>query len=233
MYQPPVRYPTQPNCPPQLVVGLTGGMGSGKSTVRQQLQQLGAATIDADKVGHSLLLPGSEVVSKLVDAFGPDILGADGGIDRPALGKIVFGDEDALHALNAITHPKILARMGHQLGDWKAGRDKPLIFGAELPQGLVQGAYPRVVVVEAAILLESGWEQFCQEVWVVYSEPDVVLERLQAKGFSENDARQRLARQMDPDTRLAKAHRVIQNNSTPKALAQAVEQTWAQLLESL
>src|SRR5215211_2680371 len=136
------------------VIGLTGGIGAGKSTVTQILEELGAAVIDADKVGHQIYLPNRPAWREIVETFGPEVLNADRTINRQALGKIVFGDPEALHTLNRIVHPKMFARMAELIAELRA-----------------RGGM-KAIVVEAAVLIEANWQPLADQVWVVIaSEP--------------------------------------------------------------
>jgi dephospho-CoA kinase len=129
------------------VIGLTGGIGSGKSTVTQLLSELGASVLDADTVGHQCYQPGTETWKDVVDAFGEEIVSPDGSIDRKKLGAIVFGDPEALNRLNRIMHPRMYDMMAAQIEEYRQG-------GVE------------VVVLEAAILFEGGWAPLADEIWV-------------------------------------------------------------------
>src|SRR6185436_4174972 len=132
----------------EVVVGLTGGIGSGKSTVAAMLAELGASVIDTDKVGHAVYRPGTEGFRQVVDAFGTDIVAADGTIDRRRLGARVFDDPNALARLNAIVHPLI----GEETRRWM--------------QAALAAATGNPIVVEAPVMLEAGWK-FFDRVWVV------------------------------------------------------------------
>ncbi|MGH8059351.1 MAG: dephospho-CoA kinase, partial [Candidatus Entotheonellia bacterium] len=131
------------------VMGLTGGIGAGKSTVTQMLSDLGAAVIDADIVGHQIYLPDMPAWREIVEAFGTDILQADRTINRQALGRVVFADPEALRTLNRIVHPKMLERMRELVAELRA-------------RGGV-----KAIVVEAAILIEANWTSLVDYVWVV------------------------------------------------------------------
>jgi dephospho-CoA kinase len=194
------------------VIGLTGGIGSGKSTVAQILGELGAEVIDADKVGHAIYLPDTPAWREIVAAFGPQVLAADRTIDRSKLGPIVFADPQALQTLNRITHGKIYAYIQGQI-DYM--RRKQLAD---------------VVVVEAAILLEAGWRSLVEQLWVVVAEVAVVIQRLQTyKRFTEEQARARIATQLSNEERMAQADKVIWNNHSLAELRHTVEDAWQHL----
>jgi dephospho-CoA kinase len=190
------------------VIGLTGGIGSGKSTVAAMLAELGAEVIDTDKVGHAVYRPGTEGFRQVVAAFGPDVVAPDGTIDRRALAGRVFADPAALQRLNAIVHPLI----GLAVRDW-----------------LVQAqARPMTtpVVVEAPVLMEAGW-RFFDEVWVVVVEPETAVARVTAsRSMTADDVRRRIAAQMSNAERERLADRVIRNDGDLAALRARVEAAW-------
>lgn len=191
-----------------LVIGVTGSIGSGKSTVSRTLVRLGARMVDADKVGHQLYEPGGPAYDDVVAAFGRDVVGPDGKIDRARLGGIVFADPQALKKLNAIMHPRIKQAIAHILGEWR--RD-----GVE------------VAVVEAAILFEAGWADLMDEVWVTLSDSAAVVDRLsQAKGLSAQQTLARLRSQMPPEEKARRAQVVIRNNGSLEELEKQVEALW-------
>ncbi len=195
-----------------ITIGITGGIGSGKSTASQILGELGAEVIDADKVGHQIYLPETPAWREIVATFGAGVLAPDRTIDRTKLGPIVFSDPEALQKLNAIAHGKIFSYIQGQI-DYM--RDKQAT---------------RVVAVEAAILLEAGWRSLVDQLWVVVAEVDVVIARLKAyKHFTEEQARARIAAQLSNAERIAQADQVIWNNTDLSALRQAVEATWQRL----
>src|SRR5712691_2331498 len=144
------------------VIGLTGGSGSGKSTVAAILAELGARVIDADRIGHEVYRPGTEGHALVVGAFGPRVVAPDGTVDRRTLGTIVFRDPEALARLNALVHPLIAAEIQRRVA---AAR-------AEL------GAPP--IVVEAAILVEAGW-RFFDRIWAVTAAPETAISRVMAE----------------------------------------------------
>jgi dephospho-CoA kinase len=190
-------------------IGITGGIGSGKSTASQILGELGAEVIDADKVGHQIYLPDTPAWREIVATFGAGVLAPNRTVDRTRLGPMVFSDPEALRKLNAITHGKMFSYIQGQI-DYM--RDKQATH---------------VVVVEAAILLEAGWHALVDQRWVVVAEVDVVLARLQAyKHFTEEQAHARIAAQLSNEERIAQADQVIWNNTDLAALRQAVEAAW-------
>ena len=194
------------------VIGLTGGIGAGKSTVAQILGELGAEVIDADKVGHRIYLPDTPAWREIVEAFGEEVLAPDRTVDRRKLGARVFADRQALQTLNRITHGKIYAYIQGQIDYMRAK------------------CATRVVVVEAAILLEAGWRSLVDQLWVVAAAEDVAVARLQAyKHMSAEQARARIAAQLSHEERLAQADKVIWNNGDLASLRRAVEEAWQEL----
>ena len=192
-----------------LVIGLTGGIGTGKSEAARHMVALGAMLIDADVVGHEAYLPHAEAWNKVVEAFGEGILGPDNEIDRRSLGAIVFSDPEQLARLNGIMHPLMARMVQERIDIHREG-------GAE------------VVVVEAALLFEAGWNSLVQEVWVTDSQVDVVVERLaQRNGMSEEEARKRVSSQMSREERLERADYVIDNSADVDAMQRAIDELWA------
>lgn len=190
------------------VIGLTGGIGSGKSTVAAMLAELGADVIDTDKVGHDVYRPGTEGFRQVVAAFGNDVVAPDGTIDRRSLAAKAFADPDALKRLNAIVHPLI----GLAVRDW--------LLRAQ--------AEPRAtpIVVEAPVLMEAGW-RFFDEVWVVVVEPETAFARVTgSRDMAADEVRRRLAAQMSNDERARLADRVIRNDGDLGALRAEVEAAW-------
>ena len=195
------------------VIGLTGGIGSGKSTVAKRLADLGALSIDADKVGHEVYLPGTPGFAAVVDAFGKDVVAADGTIDRRALGAKVFAEPTALARLNAIVHPRIADAIRERLASLRASGEK------------------RPVVLEAAVLIEAGWQPLVDEVWVVVVPPATAIERLaQGRGLSREDATKRIAAQLTNEVRSVGAHLVIANDGSLEDLRGEVDRAFHERL---
>ena len=189
-------------------IGLTGGVGSGKSTVAGLFAQHGALVIDADAVAREVVAPGTPALAEIVDAFGPTVLTADGSLDRPALAAIVFSDPEARAALNAITHPRIGART------------------AEL---MAQAAPDQVIVHDVPLLVENGLAPAYDLVVVVEAAEDIRLTRLLARGMSDDDARRRMAAQATDAERRDVADVVIANNGDLGSLAAQVDAVWQQI----
>ena len=191
-----------------LVIGLTGGIGTGKSEVAGLLQSLGAEVIDADQVGHEAYTPNSESWRAVVNAFGEEILRPDGQIDRGRLGAIVFSDPDQLEKLNGIMHPRMARMVGDKI---EVLRDK----GAP------------AVVVEAAVLFEAGWDSLVDEVWTTDSPVELVIERLQARnGMGEEEVMRRINSQMDRSERIGRSDLVVDNSGDVTSLEETVKALW-------
>ena len=194
------------------VIGITGGIGAGKSSASAMLGELGAEVIDADKAAHEVYLPDTPAWREIVAAFGEEVLAADRTIDRRKLGPRVFADPAALNTLNGILHGKIFAYIQGQLA---------YIRRAEAA---------RTVVVEAAVLLEAGWQALVDQLWVVVAPIKVAIARLRDdRGVPEDQARARIAAQMSNDERIAHADTIIHNGADLDALRAAVTAAWQRL----
>jgi dephospho-CoA kinase len=192
------------------VVGLTGGIGSGKSTVARMLAELGATVVDADKIGHEVYRPGAEAYASVVDAFGRGIVAPDGTVDRRALGAIVFADPAALARLNALVHPAIGREIQRRI---TAARDA--------------GGAP--IVVEAAIMIEAGW-RFFDRIWAVIAPREAAIARVVAeRGLSAEDVERRMGAQLSDAERRRVADLVIENDGTREELRARVEAAWRTL----
>jgi dephospho-CoA kinase len=197
------------------VIGLTGGIGSGKSTVARRLAELGATVIDADRVGHDVLEPGAEAYDEIVRAFGPEILDVDGRIVRKKLGALVFADPEKLRALNAISHPRMAFRMARQIERLRAV-DPP----------------PKAIVLDAAILFQAGWERLCDRVWTVSAADGTAVARIAARdGLPPEQVRARLAAQWSNAEREARADVTLRNEGGLNELIAEVERLWKEEVE--
>lgn len=193
------------------VIGLTGGMGSGKSTVSQYLAELGAVVIDADKVGHEAYEPNTETWKELVKTFGKEIIAADKTIDRKKLGAIVFSNPESLNKLNGIVHPRMFEMMKQKIT--KARKE---------------GA--KVIVVDAAILFEANWTPLVEKVWVVVADEVNVVKRAVARtGLPEEQIRSRMRSQMSNEERIKRADMVIRNDGNMGDLRAKVKELWKKL----
>jgi dephospho-CoA kinase len=214
------------------LIGLTGNIACGKSTVLAMLQERGAQVIDADRVTHELQQPGEPVYDEIVAAFGPGILVAPSApIDRRALGALVFSDPAALRRLEQIVHPAVHMRITEWL-DKVARPDDPLKGQQEIgtnvalppAQGVTRA---RVAVIDAIKLLESGWKPLCDAIWVVTCTPEQQIERLMAtRGMSADEAHNRIAAQPSQAEKLAQADVVIDNSGPLEGTIRQVEAAW-------
>lgn len=194
-----------------ILVGLTGGIGAGKSTVSAMLAERGAVIVDADQIARDLQSPGSPVLDQMAERFGSHIIGADGSLDRPAVAKIVFNDEDALKDLNGIVHPAMQAEIQRQID---AHRDTD-----------------RVVVLDFPLLGENPRKGLAATI-VVDIPVDVAVHRLvEQRGMDEADARARINSQISREQRLSTATHVIDNGGDRDSLTAQVDELWQQLLE--
>lgn len=190
-------------------MGLTGGIGSGKSTVSALLAERGAVIVDADAITREVQQPGSPVLERLAERFGAGVIAADGSLDRPALAAIAFADPDALKDLNAIVHPAVRDEMNRRVAE-QAGTD-------------------RIVVLDVPLLAENPRDGL-QGVIVVDVPVETQVDRLvRFRGFDEADARARIARQATRDERLAKADQVVDNSGDLDSLRDQVDGVWAWL----
>jgi len=191
-----------------LVIGLTGGIGSGKSTVSAMLAAKGAVVVDADAIVRDVQRPGTPVFAAMVERFGPGIVAADGALDREAVADLVFGEPDALADLNAIVHPAV---------------------GAEIARRMQELAETdHVVVLDVPLMVESRNAYPVAGLLVVDVDPEVALRRVvEQRGMREEDVRARMARQASREQRLARADRVIDNSGTLDDLRAQVDDAWA------
>lgn len=193
-------------------IALTGGIGSGKSTVARMLAARGAVIVDADAIAREVVEPGQPALAEIRDAFGPEVIASDGTLDRARLAEIVFADEAALSRLNAITHPRIAQRSAELL--------------AEAPAGVIV-VYDMPLLVEQGGDALRGWDR----IVVVDAPDDLRLERVVARGLDREDARRRLAAQATRAERLAVADVVLDNSADLAALDCAVDGLWSDLTD--
>jgi len=196
-----------------LTVGLTGGIGSGKSTVAKILAELGAPSFDADKVGHEIYMPGGPAYRDVIAAFGDGIVASDGTIDRKKLGPIVFADPAQLKRLEAIVHPRMFERMREMVAEMRSK-------GVTAP-----------IVIEAAILIEARWQPLFDEIWLVVAPREKVIQRVEAeRGLKPEQTEARIKAQLSDDERRNHCSMVIDNSGTIEQLRAAVSILWQELV---
>ena len=198
------------------IIGLTGGIATGKSQVSSMLSELGAIIIDADIVAREVVQKGLPAWQQIKDEFGQEYLLSNGELNRKKLGKLVFTNPDALAKLNSITHPAIKGRIEDRINNLKAQDFKG------------------VVVVDAALLLETGWETMVDQVWVVDAPIEKRIERLMIRdNFTRDQALSRINSQMSQQERIAKADKIIYNNSDIDSLREQVQRIWNETLKEI
>jgi dephospho-CoA kinase len=198
---------------PVLSVGLTGGIASGKSTVAGFLAELGAYLVDADCIAHELLAPGGHAVDAVVDRFGTDVLADDGGIDREALGRLVFADPDARHALEAIVHPAVREEMTRLVEAYRQTEEGP-----------------PVAVIDAALLVETGRHRTLDRLIVLRCGRAVQLDRLEKRGLTREEAEARLDAQAPLAEKLAVADYVIDTETDLDETRAQTGRVWERIL---
>ncbi len=193
------------------LIGLTGNIGTGKSTVAAMLAQLGAEVIDADRVAHAVMQAGRAVHRRIVEAFGPEILAPDGEVDRRRLGARVFSDPQALARLEAIVHPAVRREIERR----------------------VRASTAPVVVIEAIKLIEAGLADRCSSVWVVTSRPEQQVERIAARGrLTLAEIEQRMQAQPPAEGKRTRADVVIDNSGPLQATWEQVQSAWRRIAPS-
>lgn len=176
------------------IIGLTGGIASGKSTVSRALRDLGAIVIDADEVAHTIMEPGKPAWEDIIEHFGPGVLNADQTIDREKLGAIVFNNPELLRVLNQITHPRVGEQFKQMITTLRAEKSDAVLF------------------MEVPLLYETHMERICDEVWVVWVDEETQIQRLMKRdGLSREDALKRIDAQMSLDEKARRAEFVIDN----------------------
>jgi len=192
-----------------MVIGLTGGIGAGKSTAARILSDLGAQVINADQIGHTVYAPGTKGWELVVREFGCEIVAEDGTIDRKRLGTIVFADAKGLDRLNKLLHPMMGEVIRRQIeAGQAAGRHSP-------------------IVVEAAVMIEANWHSMVDELWLVVASRAAVLSRVAAqRGLGVDAIESRIKAQMSDEERRRHADVVIDNSGTPDELKETLRQLW-------
>ncbi len=192
-----------------MIIGLTGGIASGKSTAAAYLKSKGAVIVDGDQLGHRAYEPDTQAFGEVVETFGPEVVGADGQIDRKVLGGKVFGNLEALNRLTDILWPQI-----RRLAE------------AEIREHQAEDS-ARHVVVDAAVMLEAGWQDMVDEVWVVFVDPDIAVVRAMARdGANEEAIRKRIASQLSNEERCAQADVIIENSADEAAFKACFDSEW-------
>jgi len=194
-----------------LVIGLTGTIGSGKSTIASFMQEMGAYVVDADKIGHEVYLPHSFGWQKVIQTFGESILSSDNKVDRQKLSEIVFNDTASLARLNDIVRPLILKSIQNTLEE-------------------LRRKHVRIVVLEAALILEAGWESLADEIWVVTAPENVICERLSTyRNLSTSQAQQRIKAHLPMAQQIKRATCVIDSNFPLAQLKTKVASLWEEI----
>jgi len=197
-----------------LTIGLTGGIGSGKSTVAQILGEFGATVLDADKVAHTTYAPGGPAYDAVIAAFGAQVVAPDRTIDRKKLGAIVFGNPERLNKLTSIVWPATRESIRRNVSELRAS-------GAELP-----------IVVEAAILIEANWQSLFDEIWLVRAPREQVVGRIEIqRGLKPSESEARIRAQLSDEERAKHASLVIENNGSLEELRNLLKEVWADALK--
>ena len=197
-----------------LIIGLTGGIGSGKSTVAQILGEFGAPILDADKIAHSTYAPGAPAYDGVVAAFGADIVAPDRTIDRKKLGAVVFGNPERLNKLTSIVWPATFESIRRNVAELRAS-------GAKLP-----------IVVEAAILIEANWQPLFGEIWLVRALREQVVARIESqRGLKPAETEARIRAQLSDEERAKHATLIIENNGSLEELRALLKTVWADALK--
>lgn len=191
-----------------MIIGLTGGIASGKSTISLILEELGAYIIDVDEVGRNVVQKGEKAYNEIVQYFGDQIVMANGEINRKILGRIVFSNEEELKMLNSITHPQIIAKVKEIIEQHRSNGNE-------------------VIVVDAAILIEMGLNSICDSVWLVTVDKKTQLQRLMERDrFSYDDAQNRINAQFSDDKKSQYSDVIIDNTKSLEELKACLKQLW-------
>lgn len=197
-----------------LTIGLTGGIGSGKSTVALILSELGAPILDADKIAHTTYAPGARAYDAVIAAFGEDVIAPDRTIDRRKLGAIVFGNPERLNKLTSIVWPATREAIRQSIARFGSS-------GSKLP-----------IVVEAAILIEANWQPLFNEIWLVRAPREAVIARVESqRGLKPAETEARIRAQLSDEERVKHATVVIENNGSIDELRDLLKTLWAEALK--
>lgn len=197
-----------------LIIGLTGGMGSGKSEAARHLISLGATHVDADAISRSITAPGGEALPAIREAFGDDVFFSDGTLDRRKLGDVVFSDICARHALEGIIHPRV-QRIALEMAD------------------AAHAAGEAAVLLDVPLLFETGMDALCDVTWVIHADREERIRRVMSRdGLTQEQAEARFASQMSDEARASRASRVIYNNQSMDKFKNELTSLYQQLLKS-
>ena len=194
-----------------MIIGLIGGIASGKSTAAKTLGEWGAHVIDADKLGHRAYLKGSAAFHAVVATFGEDTIGEDGEIDRRALGGKVFGDAGKLKQLTDIVWPAIRALAAQEIATVQAREPE------------------RIIVLEAAVLIEAGWQDLVDQIWTTIVDREVAIARASERdGVDASAVEARIDAQISNSERIEASHQVVDNSGSPEQLTEQLQALWSQ-----
>jgi phosphopantetheine adenylyltransferase/dephospho-CoA kinase len=209
-FKKPHPRPNLPNKP--YIIGLIGGVASGKSKMAARFEKMGAKIVDCDKLGHQIYEPGEDCYKEITQTFGRDVIGTDGRIDRKALGSKVFGKPEELEKLNKIVWPKIL----------------------EKAKDIIRNSNEEVIILEAALLIQAGWEAECHEIWSCIIPPQEAIKRVMERNqMTEDEVKKRLASQPSNSTIVHHSNVVFSSLWSYEYSQQQAERAWKELKERL
>ncbi len=198
-----------------LIVGLTGNIGSGKSSVARLFKEMGAKVIDTDQVARDVVAPGTPGLQQIIEHFGAGILNADGSLDRLKTAQIVFNDSEALKQLNSIVHPAIRAKLLKAIADYKNNPDAPPLM-----------------IIEAPLLIETQLYKLVDQVWLVTVNSQTQIQRvIKRDEATAEQVSSRLAAQMPQEDKIPYAHKIIDNSGTHESTLQQVRQIWSDTID--
>lgn len=196
-----------------VIVGLTGNIGSGKSTVSRRLVQLGAQVIDTDRVARDAVAPGTEGLARIISEFGTGVLNEKGELDRAVMASIVFKNTEARARLEGIIHPEVIKVVDRSISEYREGRRSA-----------------PALVIEVPLLIESGMHRMVEEIWVVTTDPESQVKRVMARsGLSREDVLKRIKAQMSQEEKCRYAHRIIDNSGPLENTHRQVDSIWNQI----
>ncbi|MFZ5651946.1 MAG: dephospho-CoA kinase [Bacillota bacterium] len=196
-----------------MIIGLTGNIGSGKSTVSRRLAQLGAEVVDTDLVSRDAVAPGTWGLKRITDEFGPGVLNENGELDRAKMAAIVFENPGARKTLESIIHPEVIRVVGQRIEEYRRGL----------------GSAP-ALVVEVPLLIEAGMDKMMDQIWVVTVDREVQVERVMSRsGLSREDVLGRINAQMSQEEKRKYAHRIIDNSGHLEDTVRQVDAIWSEI----